>query len=73
MRENYYVGYEVGWETKTCPKCKQRPATAHGFLHKEPPSAPGPDERIPVGEVFIHDSGEDCTVLAASERPPAAG
>ena len=64
----YYIGYEVGFKGGPCPLCKTRNATAHGLLYKEPPPD-GPDDRRPVGEVYLHDEGDDCQLLAESERP----
>jgi hypothetical protein len=69
-RGSYYITYEVGWATKTCSHCKQRVASGHGWLFKEPtPKSPALDKRKPIGEVFIHDDGEDCVLLVESERP----
>ncbi len=67
---SYYITYEVGWTTKTCLHCKQRAASGHGWLFKEsPPTSPALDKRKPIGEVFLHDDGEDCVILVEAERP----
>ena len=69
QRGPYYITYDVGWAMKSCPRCKQRPATGHGWLFKDsPPTVPALDKRKPIGEVFIHDDGEDCTILSESEK-----
>ena len=69
-RGSYYITYEGGRATKTCPQCKQRAASGHGWLFKEPPpTSPALDRRKPVGEVFTHDDGGDCVILTEAERP----
>jgi hypothetical protein len=65
-----YITYDSEWSAKPCPQCNQRVASAHGWLFKEPPpTSPTIDTRKPIGEVFIHDEGNDCVILAESERP----
>ena len=71
-RPYFYVGYEVGWTSKPCARCGSLTATAHGWLYKEPPlPAPAEDDWHPVGQVFLHDKGDDGVVLARSEHPNA--
>jgi hypothetical protein len=60
-----YITMDVRWIVKTCPVCRSRDATAHGWLFNEPPPAdPLEDKRKAIGQVLIHDRGEDCTVRA---------
>lgn len=69
-RNSYYITYEPSWITKSCPRCKQKTASGHGWLFKEPPPIPPAlDNRKPIGEVFVHEDRGDCTILAESERP----
>jgi hypothetical protein len=70
-RHGYYdLTCDAVWSAKTCPHCGQRAASGHGWLFNDtPPSSPVLDTRTPIGEVFIHDSGDDCVILAESERP----
>jgi len=61
-RDSYYISYEGGWVAKTCPRCKQKMANGHGWLFKEPPpTSPVLENRKPIGEVFIHEDGGDCS------------
>jgi hypothetical protein len=70
QRGSSYVTYEVDWIMQTYPHGKERVASGHGWLFKEsPPLSPALDKRKSIGEVFIHDEGEDCIILAESERP----
>jgi hypothetical protein len=66
---NYFISYERVWTTRDCPLCKQRLATAHGLLYRDPLPETF-DTRQPVGEVYFHETGQDCVVLAHSERRP---
>ena len=64
-----YVGYEICWMPRRCPRCGTRIATAHGLLYRDPISAnPTVDaKRKAVGEVFHPEQGDDCKVLFGSK------
>jgi hypothetical protein len=58
--------WEDAWHPKMCPVCKERTATAHCWLFKEPPpsSRTFEDKRKAIGEAFMHVDSDDCV------RPP---
>jgi hypothetical protein len=64
-----YITIDARWIVRICPLCKSRDASAHGWLFEEPPPAyPLQDKRKSIGEVFIHDSGDDCETGASTEN-----
>jgi len=62
--EQCYITMDAQWAAKTCPVCKDQEANAHGWLFREPPPARSlEDKRKAIGEVFMHTTGEDCTIV----------
>jgi len=64
-----YVKWDSRWTPKECPICRQKPATAHGWIFEDPPppSLALGDFRKPSQEVLPHEGGEDCVILAPAK------
>jgi hypothetical protein len=64
-----YEKWERDWTVKTCPKCKGKLATAHGwgFQNPPPPRNKAVDDRKPIEEVWLHEDGTECRTSSATE------
>lgn len=57
-----FITWDSKWTKTTCPKCKIKNATSHGWVYSTaPPKKPLHDNRKPIHEVYLHEDGSECT------------
>ena len=56
------------WTPQPCRLCGER-ATARFVIYEDPPPQRPPDNRVPIGESFMHESGKtDCVAYTHKHR-----